>query len=286
MADYTSIGCHTGMWDFEKNSYAQWLAEENLTYLLPPVIASSTNYPVEMHDTKVNVGVGVHDSSSALVPYLESFSKPFVLISTGTWNICLNPFTSEALTESELKADCLQFMDKNGNPVKASRLFLGKQFEEILKKLIIVYNVDKQLHKKLQLNFNFKNKRRSSTDLLFNYDLLTPEILGYKNNPNPDYTLFPNFDEAYFNMIDELTDLQIASLRPSIGNSPINNIIIEGVFGSNKIFVQMLSEKLPGFNIFSSNTAIGTALGAAFLVNDKQPSIGFMKDNYGLRDCY
>jgi sugar (pentulose or hexulose) kinase len=284
MADYTSIGCNTGMWDFKDKSYVKWLEDEDLINFLSPVIASSTNFPVEIRSSKVNVGVGVHDSSSALVPYLETFNEPFVLLSTGTWNICLNPFTSDALTESELNADCLQFLDKNGNPVKASRLFLGKQLEVILKRLVTFYSVDKQSFKNIQWNENFKPKKHSGTNLLFNYDLLKPEILGYVNNPNPDYSLFDNYEEAYFNLIDEMTDVQIASLRLSIGNSQIKNIIVEGGFGSNEAFIKMLSQKLPEFNIYSSSAAIGTALGAALLVNDKKLSKGFIKDNYRLKD--
>ena len=49
------------------------------------------------------VGIGLHDSSAALIPYLVNFSMPFVLISTGTWCISMNPFSKTALTAEELQ---------------------------------------------------------------------------------------------------------------------------------------------------------------------------------------
>ena len=61
------------------------------------------------------VGIGLHDSSAALIPYLMNFKEPFVLISTGTWCISLNPFNEAPLTKEELKSDCLSYMSYDPN---------------------------------------------------------------------------------------------------------------------------------------------------------------------------
>ena len=118
-SDITSIGCHTFLWDFPKNNYHDWVKAEHLDKILPPI---------QTH-------VGLHDSSSALIPYLKAFEEPFVLISTGTWCISLNPFNQSPLTVDELNNDTLCYMSYTGQSIKASRLFAGKKHEVELQQL-------------------------------------------------------------------------------------------------------------------------------------------------------
>ncbi len=84
----------------------------------------------------------MHDSSAALIPYLIAFDDPFVLVSTGTWCISMNPFNHTALTENELKNDCLCYLAYNGAPVKSSRLFAGNEHEQQVIRLAAYFNVN------------------------------------------------------------------------------------------------------------------------------------------------
>ena len=88
--DITSIGCHTNFWDFSKNEYHQWLIDEDLLDKLAPIAASDEQIKTSYEGHFFDSGIGLHDSSAALIPYLISFTEPFVLISTGTWCISLN----------------------------------------------------------------------------------------------------------------------------------------------------------------------------------------------------
>src|SRR5262249_19662768 len=106
-SDITSVGCHTLLWDFEKNDYHPWVYEEKISTLLAPVQLPRHRVRIETNGHPVSVGIGVHDSSAALMPYLVSMKDPFILLSTGTWNIAFNPFNHEPLTPEELKQDCL-----------------------------------------------------------------------------------------------------------------------------------------------------------------------------------
>ncbi len=36
-ADITSIGCHTAMWDFERNDYHSWIQNEQLAHVMAPL---------------------------------------------------------------------------------------------------------------------------------------------------------------------------------------------------------------------------------------------------------
>src|SRR5206468_4823803 len=122
-SDITSIGSHTYLWDFQENRYHAWVKEEGLNEKLPEIKGCSeiAGYTKE----KIPVGVGLHDSSAALIPYLISVNEPFILLSTGTWCITLIPFRHSPLSEVELCNDCLCYFSYEGKPVKASWLFAG-----------------------------------------------------------------------------------------------------------------------------------------------------------------
>ena len=95
-SEITSIGCHTALWNFEKHAYHDWVIKEGIDKKLAPIFPSDT--VAGFIHQQLPVGVGLHDSSAALVPYMLSVTEPFTLISTGTWSISLNPFNQDALT--------------------------------------------------------------------------------------------------------------------------------------------------------------------------------------------
>lgn len=283
-ADYTSIGCHTGLWNYGKSSYANWLEEEDLLQYLTPPEPATTVYPAKLHGKTIDIGIGVHDSSSALVPYLNATEDPFVLISTGTWSICMNPFNNQALTNDELNADCLHFLSANGQSVKASRLFLGKHLSNQARLLSQFFQVAYQTYKSMPWRSDMlKSKRKFDKELLFDHSLLGPERFGFTNNQAQDLSIFDSYEDAYYHLMDELTDLQIASLHLAIGTSGIKGIFVDGGFSSNEVFVGMLADKLTGYKIYSSSFALGTALGAALLVNYRGMTKKSLKKNYNIK---
>ena len=92
-SDMTSIGSHTALWDFDQHTYHDWVKKERLTQYLAPIEKSNKTFPSDsISKYKCKVGIGLHDSSAALIPYLVNFTMPFILISTGTWSISMNPF--------------------------------------------------------------------------------------------------------------------------------------------------------------------------------------------------
>jgi hypothetical protein len=95
-SEHTSIGCHTALWDFDEMKYHKWISEEGFS--LPDPVDINTNTDIIIDGRKTKTGIGIHDSSASLVPYIKNSSGKFILMSTGTWCINMNPFNSEALT--------------------------------------------------------------------------------------------------------------------------------------------------------------------------------------------
>ena len=280
VTDYTSLGCHTGLWDFQMGQYADWVRDEGFMEFLAPVVPSTFSTLIERNGHKIKVGAGVHDSSSTLIPYINSTNEPFILISTGTWSICMNFFNDSPMTKQELEADCLNFLSLRGTSVKASRLFLGKHLSAQAKILSDYYQVDYQSYKKLKWNSAYTTKRTAKKQLLFDHSLIRPERFGFQNTDHPDLSIFDSYEDALHNLLDELTDLQVASLELAIGKSKIRKVYLDGGISSSEVFETFLAKKLPDFEIYSTSFALGSALGAALLANYRTLSAGFLSNNY------
>jgi len=63
----------------------------------------------------------------------------------------------------------------------------------------------------------------------------------------------------------------------------IKEIYIDGGFANNEVFTQMMANKLPQYQIFSTGFAMGSALGAALLVNLRNLPKNFLQNNYNLK---
>ncbi|MEP6596636.1 MAG: FGGY family carbohydrate kinase, partial [Ginsengibacter sp.] len=151
-SDITSIGCHTNLWDFLKNEYHYWVKQEGVLEKLAPLMHCNRVLPAFFPGNKYYVGIGLHDSSAALIPYLVNFQEPFILISTGTWCISLNPFNDSPLTKEELENDCLCYMTYLGKPVKASRLFAGYEHEQQVKRLDDYFHQTAEKYRNIEYN--------------------------------------------------------------------------------------------------------------------------------------
>lgn len=281
--DYTSIGCHTAFWDFKKSDYHNWVKEENMDSLLTKVYPSAKSVPIVINNKKVKVGIGVHDSSAAMVPYLKATNKPFVLVSTGTWSICMNFFNKQELTFAALDKDCLNFLSTSGTNVKASRLFLGQEIKEQVRLLSNYFGDKYDTYKTITFNPKYTTKKKNFGSLKFRYKYLKPSLFGYSLPEKTEYSIFDNYEEAYHKLMDELTTLQIESLKLAIGSSEIKDIYIDGGFTSNQVFMQLLANKLPDCNIYATSFSLGTALGAALLVNQRNLPNQFLQRNYNLK---
>ena len=264
VSEYTGIGCHTGMWHFEHNDFHSWLYEEGFVELLPAI--DTKQKFSEIPGTSLRVGAGIHDSSAALIPYLNNNSEPFILLSTGTWSICLNPFNNTALTKEELAQDCLCYLQPNGKPVKASRLFLGNEYNGWIKKLAKHFGVDESFHKKVMYDAILFNKAERILSPLFLWESITHPNNEITRLTNMDLSWFESFEEAYHHLIKELVDLQVEKLLLVMNGKNIKKIFLDGGFVDNLIFINMLSAKLPDFEIIPSQIPLGSAIGAALAI--------------------
>ena len=77
VSEYTSIGCHTLLWDYAKKDYHSWVYQEGIHEKLPPIAPSHRSIPISFGGKTVRVGVGIHDSSSGLGPLRSLYQTTF-----------------------------------------------------------------------------------------------------------------------------------------------------------------------------------------------------------------
>jgi sugar (pentulose or hexulose) kinase len=276
-SEHTSIGCHTALWDFDNMDYHPWIKNYGLN--LPTPVPVETLNEVEFEGRKLLVGIGIHDSSASLAPYFLSSKGKFLLISTGTWCINMNPFNTEKLTSDQLDMDCLCYMSITRQPVKSSRLFLGHMHETVLKEICNHFGKPDDYYKKIkadkQLSAILKSKFNSKK-VFFQTGPYSRDLKEYI-----DMYEFSTFEEAYYQLMNELGDLTIDAINLILPQADdTENIYLTGGFSKNELFQNVISVAYPGKSVYTSEIANGSALGAALVVSGSKSALSL-----GLTRC-
>lgn len=280
VSEYTSIGCHTNLWDYDKEDYHQWVYEEGIDRILAPIVPTSASINTSYRDQKIKIGVGIHDSSSALLPYILSKKKPFLLLSTGTWSIALNPFNEENLDEEDIRNNCLNYLRVDGKRVKASRFFMGNEYRLQVKKLGDYYGKEYGYHRNVKFDQDLYLKLMRNPSIYFKFEGIS---LQRKELHKTDLKPFASFEEAYHQLMIELMELQIHTIKNAIGNTEIKTIYIDGGFTDNDVFMKLMACHFSEFKVLSTQSPLGSALGAAMVISNKKVDSTFLKENYRLK---
>ena len=277
-SEYTSIGCHTSLWNYEEKDYHSWVYKEEIHKILPPIVSTETSVNMNYNGKRVKIGVGIHDSSSALLPYVRSVKKPFVLVSTGTWSIALNPFSDVPLTNEETEAGCINYMRINGKPVKSSRLFLGNEYKLQVAELAKKFNVDKDYHKTVKFEYDVYFEIIKEFQYCFRW-----KSFSDKNIPKKTSYSYNTFEHAYHQLMIELAQLQVQSIKRIADTQEIDRLYVDGGFTDNDLYIKLLSHYLRGMKLRTTKASLGSALGAAIAISDSKLNSKFLKKNYALK---
>lgn len=262
-AEFTSIGCHTDLWDYEKKDYHHWVTAEGVDSLFPSIVKTNKMVTKDYGGRNIFFGIGIHDSSSALLTYLLKGKESFILLSTGTWCINFNPFSKGLLfNEKQIESGVTAYMKIDGTPVITSRLFLGEEHRIQVQKLVNHFGVSKFYYRNLEFDrviFDQKVKR-STTHFKWKY-------LDKTTAPKQDVLDFPSFEIAYHQLIKELIDLLNDQIRIICDTLP-KKIYVDGGFSDNDIFIKMLEKQFPNQKIKANPASFACALGAAMLISD------------------
>ena len=265
-SDITSIGCHTALWNFTKNHYHEWLYKEGITDKLAPIFPSDQLINTNWNGKPLLCGAGLHDSSAALIPYLSGFKEPFVLISTGTWCISLNPFNQTKLTAEELKQDCLCYMEYRGKPIKASRLFAGYEHEQQVKRLAEHFKTDGDNYRNVVFDPDAVH-RLMDADAVQNNETPVKKMLQESGFGKRDLSGFSNYSDAYHQLVIDIMSLQVISTSLVLKNCGVKKIFVDGGFGKNPVYMNLLAAAFLQVEVYAASVSQASAMGAALAVH-------------------
>jgi hypothetical protein len=179
-------------------------------------------------------------------------TEPFMLLSSGSWNICLNPFNDASLTAEELAQDCLCYLTYEGRPVKSSRLNAGFRHAEAVASLSLRFGNPKDFY--LGLGWDPDMADRVTANL-------------YTDGSHDPTTEWSTPSEAYYDFLAGLVAMQAEKIR-LVASSNVQNLYIDGGFSRNRIFMELLRRELPSLRIAAAEVGQATALGAAMVLHE------------------
>lgn len=265
-ADFTSVGAHTATWDFDTKQYHSWLKEENIS--LPEPKTGKDAIISIVNGQKIAVGSGLHDSSSSIIPLLENNigkDDEFVLLSTGTWIICMNPFSKESLTQFQLKNNCLCFMTPEKQQIKSSMQFLGRTHELNALELSKYFDVEKNHYLELTLDIKLCEEIVSKSDDAFFPEEILDNFIGDLSKLSD----FSSYKKAYYQLIFEISKKVHEGIQLILDKAHnLRDVYISGGFNKNGIFVEYLRLMMPEQRIQFPEGKNASALGAALLMKN------------------
>lgn len=259
VSEITSIGCHTNLWNFQEQRYHEWVYREGLIEKLAPIVPSDG----VMRVGELLVGVGLHDSSAAIIPYLATFREPFALISTGTWCITINPFNNMPLTASELQQDCLCYMSYQRRPVKASRLFAGNDHEQQVRRLAVYFQRSPLAAASVRFNAGHVSTLRARRELWGKKSGGMASVFGQR-----DLSGFESFEQAYHCLMMDIMELQVRSTSLVVNAAAVHRIFVDGGFGKNEVYMRLLADAFPEMEVYAATVPQATAMGAALAIHE------------------
>lgn len=101
--------------------------------------------------------------------------------------------------------------------------------------------------------------------------------------PKETHITYDKFEYAYHQLMTELVLLQIKSIKDVIGDDDVKRLYIDGGFSDNDLFVKLLSHYCRNMKLRTTDSSLGSALGAAISISDKKLNSKFLRKNYSLK---
>ncbi|MDR2028301.1 MAG: carbohydrate kinase [Treponema sp.] len=283
-AEGTYMGCHGYLWDQRSHKLSSVAEGLGIAPLMPrrlnaswdilgtitPELAQKTGLPGD-----VIVTMGIHDSNSSLLPHFAKKGETgFVLNSTGTWCVCMNPVKEYGFSPEELGKVVFFNISAFGTPVKTA-IFVGGQEFEIWSKTLM------KMHGREELPPY--DRARYLSILREKRAFLLPELTpGSGQFPQSrarvveDGREYPYADisrgaqpPCFKDYETGLALLRISLVMQSLtalertGLLPGTEVFTEGGFRKNEAYNTLVSAALKDNRVFLTDISEATALGAA-----------------------
>lgn len=136
--DVTSLGCHTDLWNPDTANFSSLVDRLGIREKMAPARASGDILGQILPAIAALTGLapdtpvicGIHDSNASLLPHIKARTKPFSVVSSGTWVIVMAIDGQPVLLDPD--RDTLINVSALGQPVPSARFMGGREYEMIL----------------------------------------------------------------------------------------------------------------------------------------------------------
>jgi len=278
----TYMGNHTYLWDQVDNTLSTVAHKLGIASLIPdklykswdvlgtikPELAAATGL-----STDTIVTMGIHDSNSALLPHFaRKGERGFILNSTGTWCVIMNPVEKYGFAQDELGKVVFFNISAFGTPIKTAIFLGGLEFEtwsacflkrhgrkdfpgwnEELYRSILK---EKRIFLLPELTpgsgqFPFSRARIVEDGKNYFFDAMASEP-----------PCFSDFEKTFAVLRISLV-MQTLTALERIGIKNGYDIYTEGGFRKDESYSRQLASALPNNSVYVTNINEATALGAA-----------------------
>lgn len=270
--EVTSAGCHTYLFDFRKRGWS-FIAEKlevdqrspDFTNVWRPI------GKLTIDGLEIIVTPGIHDSNASILPYVARGQR-LVFASTGTWCVFMNPYSGFNPRREDLEQNILYYADPYSRPVK-SLIFPGGYEHDHYVKLIKERFGLSPLGISPNLELIEEILRRGK-------DFITPGLIERSgrfpySKPRIIGDLFFKGPEHAYHILNLSLAIQSYAAIESISGGENIDVIVQGGFANNMIYLMILSALLSDRRVlrsgFSETTGLGAALCAKCAVEDLEP---------------
>jgi len=255
--DVTSLGCHTDLYEPQRQQYSSLVDNQQWRALMPPT-RHSGQLSGPLTDTLADtsglspttpVYTGIHDSNASLVPHLIAQEAPFSVVSTGTWFISMA--IGGTKTQLDESRDTLINVNARGESVPSAR-FMGGRERELLQ--LEQSATNDSMDELLNCADNAAMLMPSVVKDTGPYPLSTHQWLG--TDATKSSAMQACAVTLYLALMTHECQLLIGADGPTY---------IEGPLAKDQQYAQMLAA-VSGREVLFSESETGTSIGAAMLI--------------------
>ncbi len=284
-AEGTYVGCHSYLWDWAEKRWSDVATKMGITEKLPKEICNSWDVlgTVSAEVVKrtglasdVIVTMGIHDSNSSLLPHFAKKGETgFVLNSTGTWCVIMNPVSEYGFKPDELGKVVFFNQSAFRMPVKTAIFLGGLEFETWTKLIDEVHGsknapafnkplydevlAEKSLFVLPEIVSGSGQFPGSKPRVVENGKVYPLEGIRTKQSVPPSFSK-PEVARAALK-ISLVIQTLVAAERAGLDTT--KEFFTEGGFRKNEAYNALMSAALPENKVLLTDIAEATALGAA-----------------------
>lgn len=269
-SEVTSLGCHTDLWHPFESDFSRLAKEQGWDKLfarraraddilgpLRPELAERLNI-----SAPPNVYTGIHDSNAALFASrsaIEANQTAVTVVSTGTWFVTMGMFNEDAdATALEEARDCLINVDFQNKPVPSARFMGGRELEQIMSAL----GADPSIE------VSGKDMEAAIVQVIAERQIILPSFeKGVGPHPEQSGDIIFSPDDPAQLKIAAMVYLAFMTGESLDLVSAQGDIVVEGRFAQEEIYVRSLAALYPERGIYTLSQDNDVSFGAWLLAN-------------------